>query len=308
MRLFRQGLSGLLVGLISFGLVIGGLSLSLMEGPKKTVNPLANTPTALILMPATYTNTPALSPAPGLSQTPSRTFTQTSHPTASLTPAPPTTCPAPSNWEPYTVQFGDSLGQLAQTYQTTIEAINRGNCLLTANLLPDTILYLPHLAATETMTSTITLTQVTLDHNCHPPKGWVTYVIQRGDTLIRLSKVYNVTLADLQAANCMGSSTILVYGQNLYVPFANTVSPPTPTQIYAAPTRTRTSMPPVNVTLAVSPSETSTFLATLVITNTPEPAPIISSTLNPDTVTPSAMAESTQISISTITMTASPKP
>ena len=54
--------------------------------------------------------------------------------------------------------------------------------------------------------------------SCGRPSGWVTYTIQPNDTLSQLGRAYGVSVAQLQNANCMGSSTILHVGKTLYVP------------------------------------------------------------------------------------------
>jgi LysM repeat protein len=46
----------------------------------------------------------------------------------------------------------------------------------------------------------------------------VLYPVQPGDTLYRLSVMYAVTVEQLQQANCMGSSTLLVAGKWIYIP------------------------------------------------------------------------------------------
>jgi LysM repeat protein len=53
---------------------------------------------------------------------------------------------------------------------------------------------------------------------CGRPSNWVTYIIRAGDTLSRLSLAYGVSVAQLQNANCMGTSTVLHTGRVFYVP------------------------------------------------------------------------------------------
>ncbi len=50
-----------------------------------------------------------------------------------------------------------------------------------------------------------------------PPANWIVYTIQSGDTLYRLSKLYNVSVDDLARVNCISDNKIYV-GQSLYVP------------------------------------------------------------------------------------------
>ncbi len=224
MQIARQGLAGLMVAIISLGLVAGSMLISLTENPTSLLkrSPSTETATAAIVLPATYTNTPARSSSPAPTLTPTRS------PTASLTPAPPTTCPAPAGWKPYQVQFGDTLDDLAGEFHTSAASIQAGNCLVSTELLPGTILYLPPLVSTPTASLTPTATLVPGHAGCQPPAGWAPYVIEHGDTLIGLGKLYHVTPAEIQAANCMGYSTILVHGVTIYLPPAAGLTPSSP--------------------------------------------------------------------------------
>ena len=56
-----------------------------------------------------------------------------------------------------------------------------------------------------------------------PPAGWVSYIVQPGDALSKISAAYDLKVTDLQRANCMGSSVDIFYGQKLYVPYLVTV-------------------------------------------------------------------------------------
>ncbi len=96
--------------------------------------------------------------------------------------------------------------------------------LFSATVTPGTTL---HASATSSMTQT----------ECTPPKNWVVYIVQRSDTLYRLSLAFGVSVADLQKANCMGTSTRLLTGQKLYVPPGPTRTP-SPTPLLATDTPT----------------------------------------------------------------------
>lgn len=80
---------------------------------------------------------------------------------------------------------------------------------------------------------------------CGAPKGWLTYIIQPGDTLYRLSQAYGITVGQIQQANCMGTSTLLETGQALFVPPWATHTP-----IFLTPTFTYTpTFPPLPTSL-----------------------------------------------------------
>ncbi|MDR3574720.1 MAG: LysM peptidoglycan-binding domain-containing protein [Anaerolineaceae bacterium] len=78
-----------------------------------------------------------------------------------------------------------------------------------------------------------------------PPSGWISYTIRYGDTLNSIAVAYGTTIAQLQSANCMGSSITIYAGNSLYVPYAATqVAISTITSTSApAPTKTRRPVP-----------------------------------------------------------------
>lgn len=85
----------------------------------------------------------------------------------------------------------------------------------------------PSPTATDTPTPTATASATVEAPSCGPPPGWVIYVVQRGDTLFRLSLRYNVSMAQLMQANCLSSVSIFA-GQTLFVPFHAPVNTPPP--------------------------------------------------------------------------------
>jgi LysM repeat protein len=64
---------------------------------------------------------------------------------------------------------------------------------------------------------------------CPPPAGWVLYTVQPNDSLFRLGQRFGLPYAELQLANCMGTSKAIYVGQQLYVPAQSpTATPPLP--------------------------------------------------------------------------------
>ncbi|MFH1908242.1 MAG: LysM peptidoglycan-binding domain-containing protein [Chloroflexota bacterium] len=245
MRIARQILWGLLIALVSSGIILGGLSLSLAEGDM-----VASLPTTHSLSPPSPT-IPPFTPQAGTTSTPVP-------PTATLTPPPPpTNCPPPARWQAYLVQPGDTLGGLASRYRVSAEELIRANCLVTTSLLPGAYLYVPPVP-TRTLIP------------CGPPSGWIRYTILKGDTLYSLAQYYQVTVQQLQRANCMGGSTSLYTGRQIYVPPKPTRTPsPTPTSTSTVtPTQT-----PVTPSATATASDTPTPTATPTETSTHTPAP-----------------------------------
>lgn len=85
---------------------------------------------------------------------------------------------------------------------------------------------------------------------CPPPQNWVSYTVQAGDTLNTLAIRTNISIFDLQQANCLASS-IIQPGQEIHLPFI----PPSPTDTV---TPTATSPPPSN------PSSTPTAIVPII--------------------------------------------
>jgi formylglycine-generating enzyme required for sulfatase activity len=153
-----------------------------------------------------------------------RTETPNSSPTAFL-PQPPETCTPPVGWLPYVVQSGDTLENIATHYHISSSTLQQSNCMLTMELLPSEVIYVPPVP-TQTPVPASTQNQV----SCGRPNGWIIYIVQSGDTAYRLSLAYGISVAELQRANCMGNSTIINVGQAFYVPPWVPLTP-SPTQL-----------------------------------------------------------------------------
>lgn len=243
MQALRQLGGGLVLGLLSVVIVIGGISLALAEGyiPQPPPTPALTNETE-----------PAPPPAPSEVASPA---SSSPSPTETITasPIPPTNCPPPTGWMLIIVNPGETLEMLAARYHTTPEALRAANCLLSDSLLPGYGLYVPPLP---------TLTAIP----CGAPFGWVQIIIQPGDTLFHISQLYGVTVSQLQRANCLGYSTSLIAGGRLWVPNVVTSTPSaTPINIEfdtVTPIPSNTSQPtstpePPTVTATdVPPSET----------------------------------------------------
>ena len=101
---------------------------------------------------------------------------------------------------------------------------------------------------TEVLVPSPTATSQPSTFSCGAPAGWVTYVVQPGDTLFRLAIRTNITVDQIMRANCLTSDQIIT-GSRLYLPFI----PPTNTLIPVhTPTYTR------SVILITLPARTKT--------------------------------------------------
>jgi LysM repeat protein len=175
-------------------------------------------------------------------------------------PPPPINCPPRPGWLIYFVQPGETLDSIATRYQVSSAELQSANCMISKDLLPGVVIYIPPIR-----------TQPPLP--CGVPYGWVVYTVQSGDTLYRLSLTYGTTVARLRSANCLGSSPLLHTGQTLYIPD----QPPLPAQPTAPGIFVPTNTP-------VPGQPTSVPTDTLIPTTTDTPA--LEPTATPIPVTP----------------------
>ena len=282
----RQIGAGFLLGVITIAAVIGGFALSRAEGGAGLIGPsiTASPSTVMITIYPTIpllTSTPQAITSESITDTPAPTSTL---PPTATPPPPPASCLPPAGWVAIQVQGYDTLFSLAQIYQTSVDAIKQGNCLFSDQLVVGSFLYVPP-RPTATFIP------------CGAPSGWGIYYVIAGDTLYNISLRYRVTVADLQRANCMGSSTFIATGRPLRVPNV-------PTSTSSVNTSTWTASPTLEVA-SPTPSPSATLIlvpTTEVPTITPTPTPTATVIIQPSptqtteptsTVTPTIPAAST---------------
>jgi LysM repeat protein len=265
MKALRQMGSGFIIGAISLLLVIGGISLSLAESSAPEIPP---TPSPIPTTFAVEFASPLPSPT-NLLEIP--TELPTLFPTATLVLAQPTSCTIPPGWIAITIGTNDTLYSIAERYKTTADNLEISNCL--NNTLPaaGSIIFVPPVP-------TVTVIP------CGPPSSWIkAHTVKAGENLYRISLLYRTSVAQLQSANCMGSSTIIHVSQLLWVPNVPTSTPgititatstatvvtSTSTANFSTPTNTPTNTPdfstPTN-TATNTPLPTSTWSPTPSVT------------------------------------------
>jgi hypothetical protein len=79
--------------------------------------------------------------------------------------------------------------------------------------------------------------------SCPPPEGWALYEVQEEDTLDSLVERTNTSVDTLLQANCLYSSVILP-GQQVYLPFIPPMPPDSPTTPALTSTTALTAVPP----------------------------------------------------------------
>jgi len=250
----RQVWFGILAALISSAIILGSISLSLVESGS-----------ALALI-ATDTSTSSPSPTIPVETVPAGfpTFTPTSThtPTATSTTPPPKNCPPPAGWGQIEYQMDETWESLAQKYGVTVEELLKSNCF-DVNVLPIpgsviNVPLLPSPTATTMPTNTPTRLPTKTSIPCGPPPGWVRYTVRPGDNLYRLSQSLGVSIPQLQLANCLGSSITIRAGQSLFVPFLPVIptNPPTWTSVPPTlPPPTSTPVPPTQPPPTTAPTQ-----------------------------------------------------
>ena len=204
MKNARQLLWGILITLISLILILGGVSLSLAEGNAaktkvQTLAPSSTQPLPTVPIPTEPVATDTVQVIP-LSATAPLVIPTVVVPTAAASQTPAAA----------TISATAALPTVSLPAATTSQAKASSTSRPPATPVP-----------------------------CKPPSAWVIYTVQAGDTLYHLSQVFGVSVAALQKANCLGSSTLLEAGQPLYVP--------------AGPTRTPSPVPIVNTNTPTFP-------------------------------------------------------
>lgn len=242
--------NALVAALLSIGLTLGALSISLVGFvPEETPPPTL----ALLPSPIPVTATQTLPPTATLD-----VLISTPILTATNTIIPPTYCQPPAGWIPITLQAGDTFESLAARYATSPDVLKSSNCLFSNDsLIAGTLIYVPP-APTSTVLA------------CSSgASGWIkNYSVKPKDTLYSIASSYGTSVGNLKRVNCRSSDVIYV-GELLWVP--------------NVPTRTPTFTPLPGITFTAAPSLTEPFTQTVLpFTATFEPT----ATLPPPTATP----------------------
>ncbi|MBP6786254.1 MAG: LysM peptidoglycan-binding domain-containing protein [Candidatus Promineofilum sp.] len=133
----------------------------------------------------------------------------------------------------YVIQPGDSLFRIALQFGVTVDDIVQANNIVNPNLIiagqelvipgvdgPAQGQPVPPPAATVTAGTTPPVTGGTA------VEGGVIHVIQPGESLFRISLLYNVPMADIVAANELANASLIIAGQELFIPGATAATAP----------------------------------------------------------------------------------
>lgn len=160
-------------------------------------------------------------PTPTPTRTPKPTFTpsQLVAATPTLPPEPTFTAeaaPAPSPTPiTHVVQAGETLSEIARMYGTTVEAIVQANDLKNANAIRQgQVLLIP------SPTASIPTGEVSAEPvpTLSSSVGQRIHVVQPGETLSEIARVYSVTWQEIARANGLDNPNAIRVGQALVIP------------------------------------------------------------------------------------------
>ena len=179
-------------------------------------------------------------------------------PTPRPSPLVPRPSPTPTNPPPpastlveHTVQVGDTLLDLATTYDVPMAAIQLQNEMGDSTVVQvGQVLSIPPRAGWEGVS-----------------RFWVMHVVKAGETLVGIAHTYGLKAADLKAVNGLTDADLIVIGQELIlpldgpavacapVPTATPIPPPAPTpDAISAPLTATVSSPPPSTAQGVAMS------------------------------------------------------
>lgn len=221
--------------LVGLGIGVGvGLfvliSVLLLLRPDPELTPTLS-PTLTFAVLPTVTGLPEAPFAPPEAGTPT--------PEAALTPTPTVV----TQYVTYTVKSGDTLSGIAYGFGISVDALRAANDITGDIIQPDQELRVP-------LTADIIAALTATPAPAADAGDKVVYEVKAGDTLGAIAKRYGVTVAEITAANALGSDIIQV-GQKLVIPLPTPTPTETPT---VTPTPTTTPTPTVTPTPTWAPA------------------------------------------------------
>lgn len=282
----RQAIGGIGLLLAVVIILAAGFGFAFSDAQIQLPASAATLPTAAPLIePTTAAPEPTVAAPTATTQPTELLPTSTASSTATMETSQGELCEPPATWESYSVGADDSLQSLAQSRGITAASLKSANCLESDELTQGMIIFVPPASsATPEPTSSPTTvpasaTATNQGATCGHDPGWILYSVVAGDTLFNISQRYGISVSTLKWANCLGSSNVIIVGQNLWVPNVATRTP-SPS---ASPTQTAS---PIPGTETPTPTSTDSPTATPTATATTVPATATSTgTTRPPTPT-----------------------
>lgn len=115
----------------------------------------------------------------------------------------------------YKVQKGDTLYSISQKFNTTVDEIKRLNNITSNNIYINQELYIP--TSTSSPSTPLPIPPIDDDEN----EEYSEYIVQKGDSLWKISRDYNITVKELIELNNLATTTLQI-GDKLLVPINKT--------------------------------------------------------------------------------------
>lgn len=124
-----------------------------------------------------------------------------------------TTPPQPTT---YKVQKGDTLYSISQKFNTTVDEIKRLNNITSNNIYINQELYIP--SSNTPPSNPLPIPPIDDDEN----EEYSEYIVQKGDSLWKISRDYNISVKDLIELNSLTTTTLQI-GDKLLVPIQTNI-------------------------------------------------------------------------------------
>lgn len=119
-------------------------------------------------------------------------------------------------WQRHRIRQGETLGQIAEKYQTSVKLLQRVNNIRDKWIRAGNIIIIP--VATKKLEHYLSQDQRRLAKQHAPRRGTkIQHTVQKGDTLWDLSRQYKVSVSEMASWNSMAPRDSLMPGQDLVI-------------------------------------------------------------------------------------------
>lgn len=121
------------------------------------------------------------------------------------------------SWTKHQVKQGDSLGNIATRYHTTVNLIKQLNQLTTNSLRPNQSILIPSSKNTTVVAKQETVVLSPAIHLSTPKNRRIIHIVQNDDTFEKIQKTYDVSARAIQSWNKLPGNPSLRPGQQLVI-------------------------------------------------------------------------------------------